>query len=467
MKKTVIIVYFISLFINVYSQNYFQIKLGNESYLEGPSCAIQNYFNEYIITAHLTKNSETIRGEYLIKLSESGKILKEGMVFSEDSSIYSNSIIPLENNTYLTFSIVKPKANYFENNKISLTQIDNEFNVISKKEISFPINNVSIITSTTNIKKANNNEIICYGSFVDINNISKSFIYKLTNNCDSLIFKTIENGNISDLEINKSEKIYYFGPRANNDITVLNYSDFTYDTLVEVFNLFGSTFLNNAFIEFISDTSFAIYSKYYDGIYNNNAIFTLDTNFNILNENKNLTNLGQPFQTNSLDVNSNKEIISSSQGLYSNYYVTKTDINTNIIWQRSFNNQSSTYWFYMISTIDGGCLLLGTDDALGDITVVKVDNNGSITHINGEIVEDQEKYQIFPNPCSDFFTLELYDNIHQADFYIYNTLGQLVINKKINTQTSQIDVSFLEKGVYFFKLVFDNDNIEQGKVIIK
>jgi uncharacterized protein (TIGR02145 family) len=76
----------------------------------------------------------------------------------------------------------------------------------------------------------------------------------------------------------------------------------------------------------------------------------------------------------------------------------------------------------------------------------------------------QENIDIYPNPVTD--KLYLNNSTRQTlKMQIYNTVGQCVLQKELNTQTSEINISSLTKGIYILKLTSPYGTIE--KKIIK
>ncbi|MBT3303398.1 MAG: T9SS type A sorting domain-containing protein, partial [Bacteroidetes bacterium] len=60
---------------------------------------------------------------------------------------------------------------------------------------------------------------------------------------------------------------------------------------------------------------------------------------------------------------------------------------------------------------------------------------------------------IYPNPVVDI----LYANDVQ-EFTIYTSSGQLIKNYKLNQKQSSVDLSDIEKGIYFVRMInFDQE----------
>lgn len=72
--------------------------------------------------------------------------------------------------------------------------------------------------------------------------------------------------------------------------------------------------------------------------------------------------------------------------------------------------------------------------------------------------------QIYPNPSDGIFTFSSNCNIKTIE--IYNTLGKKVYETSANQQTSEIDLSYEPKGIYFVK-VYDGEKTFNKKVIIQ
>lgn len=105
-----------------------------------------------------------------------------------------------------------------------------------------------------------------------------------------------------------------------------------------------------------------------------------------------------------------------------------------------------------------------------DSTLTGINLNGWDQHVNNNFVETEAEcsaivavedfdlinFNVYPNPTTNFITIESTQNIKQVS--VYTILGQEVI--KSNEKT--IDVSHLENGMYLIKIV-----LESGKVNTK
>jgi hypothetical protein len=69
-------------------------------------------------------------------------------------------------------------------------------------------------------------------------------------------------------------------------------------------------------------------------------------------------------------------------------------------------------------------------------------------------------FSIYPNPTKGI--LNISSTISIAEISIYNNLGQLLFTSE---ETNQIDISTLDKGIYFVKIKCENGQIETKKII--
>ncbi|MBA3706323.1 MAG: T9SS type A sorting domain-containing protein [Bacteroidetes bacterium] len=84
----------------------------------------------------------------------------------------------------------------------------------------------------------------------------------------------------------------------------------------------------------------------------------------------------------------------------------------------------------------------------------------SVNNINTNI---QQEIKIFPNPSTDFVVLEGI-NI-DSKIELYDILGNIVISQIANTNDTKIDLSILEPGIYFYKIIARDKSSQTGKLI--
>jgi hypothetical protein len=64
-------------------------------------------------------------------------------------------------------------------------------------------------------------------------------------------------------------------------------------------------------------------------------------------------------------------------------------------------------------------------------------------------------FSYYPNPTNGILNLKSLDNIEQVS--LYNLLGQLVIDNRVNATTSQVDISGLSAGTYLMKVTVNGE----------
>jgi uncharacterized delta-60 repeat protein len=75
---------------------------------------------------------------------------------------------------------------------------------------------------------------------------------------------------------------------------------------------------------------------------------------------------------------------------------------------------------------------------------------------------DNENFKIAPNPTRDFLTISVNENLKIDEVSVIDCTGKIVYNQKTNS--NQINVSSLQNGIYFVKIVA-NDRVFQKKFI--
>jgi len=83
--------------------------------------------------------------------------------------------------------------------------------------------------------------------------------------------------------------------------------------------------------------------------------------------------------------------------------------------------------------------------------------NGTLSLDDFEI---KNNFHLWPNPAKEFINISLKENQFQG-YTILDLKGQVVLNKLLNNKTNQeiVNISTLQKGVYFIKVHFDNKSI--------
>jgi type IX secretion system substrate protein len=79
---------------------------------------------------------------------------------------------------------------------------------------------------------------------------------------------------------------------------------------------------------------------------------------------------------------------------------------------------------------------------------------------------DESSVRVFPNPVNEILQIALDGQLHPEEIEIFNLMGQRVINRKMNNNTLDINVSQLSQGIYVLK-VKTEEGIGSKKIAIE
>ncbi len=93
----------------------------------------------------------------------------------------------------------------------------------------------------------------------------------------------------------------------------------------------------------------------------------------------------------------------------------------------------------------------------------------TLTGVTGEQVISDEVISVYPNPftTSLTFTYNSSAQITKAELRIYDLLGVQVMNCNLTKQSTTIGTGNLLSGIYFYKIISNNEIIQSGRLISK
>lgn len=155
--------------------------------------------------------------------------------------------------------------------------------------------------------------------------------------------------------------------------------------------------------------------------------------------------------------NENQFVVLGSCFNYYSYETLLYCISTDwdILWIQRFNNLEYGYNIELCN--DGGYIVCGSVwDTLASQEapcLLKVSSEGILTNINND--QSQPEISVFPNPVSDRITISTTIS-GPKNMSIFNLKGQLNQSLKDTDNEISLDVSYLEPGVYFVRIISGN-----------
>jgi hypothetical protein len=145
---------------------------------------------------------------------------------------------------------------------------------------------------------------------------------------------------------------------------------------------------------------------------------------------------------------------------YNDIWVVKLGISGSIDWQKSIAGNVYSPSGSIIPTNDGGYAICGNTASYDD-DVISI--NGSADYwiiklapLSATSVQENQLtnivLSIYPNPTNDFIHINASTSITNESYSIINTLGQTVLNGKVENDNTTINVQTLQAGVYFLQI---------------
>ncbi len=102
----------------------------------------------------------------------------------------------------------------------------------------------------------------------------------------------------------------------------------------------------------------------------------------------------------------------------------------------------------------------------GNLRVRVVCNSSCVTGITSE-ANTNFTIQLYPNPSNVAFNLKIEPELENGEIILYNSLGQKVLEYKIQYKENNILLNFLSKGLYSYIINQNNQLIYKGKLLIE
>lgn len=83
-----------------------------------------------------------------------------------------------------------------------------------------------------------------------------------------------------------------------------------------------------------------------------------------------------------------------------------------------------------------------------------------------DICDAINQLSFYPNPTDEILHLSLPGLEEQIDITIFDVAGKRVFQKQVNTEISEIDVSFLAPGMYIIEMISENCGVNRLKIMV-
>jgi hypothetical protein len=140
----------------------------------------------------------------------------------------------------------------------------------------------------------------------------------------------------------------------------------------------------------------------------------------------------------------------------SNLVLTKINKGYNKVWDKSYGNDAHYYLIGILATLDGGCIMYGSRYDFDPIPktdgfLIKVDSSGGVVS-QTNIPMVTPRIVVFPNPSSEFLTIELPSLIGEIDIRIFDAQGKLVLSEKDRSAEKPLNIQELTSGNYVLQV---------------
>ncbi|MFN0190234.1 MAG: S8/S53 family peptidase [Bacteroidia bacterium] len=81
----------------------------------------------------------------------------------------------------------------------------------------------------------------------------------------------------------------------------------------------------------------------------------------------------------------------------------------------------------------------------------------------------KNNFLIYPNPANDYFTLQFSENKNVNQVELYNTLGQMIYNKRVTASDASIQIQLenIQKGIYIVLVCYENQESSKKTIVVE
>lgn len=127
------------------------------------------------------------------------------------------------------------------------------------------------------------------------------------------------------------------------------------------------------------------------------------------------------------------------------------------------------FYYWWVESIQDPILISGTTSVSGgaptDVLRYQPVTAGSVGSVSVEEIDLEARIVVYPNPSNGVFNINIPTELNEnVKVKVFNVLGEVVFANEENGIVSQLNLSHLEKGMYYMNI--SNDNFKTTKQIV-
>lgn len=152
------------------------------------------------------------------------------------------------------------------------------------------------------------------------------------------------------------------------------------------------------------------------------------------------------------------------------FWLKKLNLGDGIIWERSIGGTESETLRDVISTKDGGYLIVGESGSFNQYNlmyIIKVDSLGlgNYTSPVEEFKLVETYFNVYPNPADSYFIIKNTSGFKSSEIILFDITGKVVFQNQTKETQTKINTAELPSGIYIVKQI-SNGEVSTSKIII-
>jgi hypothetical protein len=419
-------------------------------------------------------NSGNTSDLFIAKYNTNGNVIWAERFGGTDDDVANSITVDVSNNIYLTGYFYNDTlifgtstlANGYDNDDVFLTKLDNSGNVIWANSAGGTDN--SLANSVASDASGNAYvaggfycDTLAFGSYTLINDnggYEDIFLAKYDSS-GSVIWAKSEGGTNDDVAYSVAADVsgnaYLTGSFRSTYLTVGSYTLLNTDSTNGTDDIFLAKFNSNGNV---------LWAKSAGGTNDDDA-------YSVAVDKSGNSYIAGRFNSPVISFGPDTLTNAVSTGISADIFLAKYNTNGNAIWAKSAGGTdddvvnsitlNTSNNIFVTGDFASTSCAFGNDNLLNDsnnyeIYVAKLDIGAGIKELNNSLVISD-----YPNPASYCLTVELKDSEIQnsvcfasgLELRIYDIVGNLILENKLNNYKTTFDVSYFPKGVYVVEVM--------------